>query len=905
MNVPAPDVGTSAPASQERTGRETRGRMKIFFGYAAGVGKTYSMLEAARQQASAGVDVVVGYVEPHGRPETEALLKGLEILPQRSVNHRGIRLRDFSLNRALERRPQLIVVDELAHTNPSGSRHPKRYGDIAELLDAGIDVYTTVNVQHIESLNDVVTQITGVSVRETVPDAVFDQADDVKLVDLPPEELLQRLHEGKVYVPKQAERAMSNFFRRANLIALREIALRRTADRVSEQGRTERLASREMTRWGTNEHILVCVVPRETSGRVIRAARRLAAALHAQWTAVYVETPRAETLSSAAKDRLRRNLALAERLGARVIMLSGEDPVAEIVAWANSHDVTKILVGQGERPSWWHRFSSTLTERLLRRCGEIDVSVIRARKPDRAERDRSTRWRARSIGARGWLEIALALSLSVLAGRMFAHNGMHEANIIMAFLPAVVFAAVRYGRFAGGLVSVASVLLFDFLFTKPYYTFVVYDLSYAVTFLVMLAVAFTLSTLTDRLRRQVRRARERELQTEALYRLTEALSGRHTPRQLGEEAERQLGELFEAEVAVFLPSASGQLHPIVGGAGFAAISGEVAVAQWVFQNRQPAGPGAENLPLAQARYFPLMTAERCVGVLGLRLLSGTTLDEPDELALLEACIGQVASAIARETLAEEARRASVLAETERMRNTLLSTVSHDLRTPLTAMAGSASALSVPGEVPEGLRCELAGNIEHEARRMSRLVENLLAMSRLEQGEIRLHLEWQPLEEIVGSALSRATSILGERQVLVSLEDAPSLVALDGVLFEQLLLNLLENAARYTPADAPIEIASHRDGEFVVLTVRDHGPGVNPADVERIFEKFTSGVGATSESRGSGLGLAICKAIAEAHGGSIRVENAPDGGACFQVSIPWAGWPPLPVPGHIEEHADEW
>ena len=889
------------PAATWPRDSASRGRLKIFFGYAAGVGKTFTMLEAARRQAASGVDVVVGYVEPHGRPETEALLQDLEQVPTRELHHHGIRLQDFNLEQALERRPQLILVDELAHSNPPDSRHPKRYGDVLELLDAGIDVYTTLNVQHLESLNDLISQITGVMVRETVPDAVFDEAAEVELVDLPPEELLQRFAEGKVYVPEQARRAMQSFFRRTNLTALREIALRRTADRVGEQGRSERLGEREPTRWGSNEHLLVCVVPRLTSARVIRAGRRLASALRARWSAVYVETPGTESLSPEAKEGLLRNLRLAERLGASTVMLHGDDVTAEILAWANRNDVTKIVLGQDQRPSWWHRLTGSQAERLLRASGDIDVYLTHARKPEGGDHHRG-RAPSPRVGVAGWLWTGVALATSLAVATSFFWLGFQEANIIMVFLPAVVFAAMRYGLPAGGVAAVASVLAFDFFFTPPYLTFVTHDVEYGVTFLVMLVVAAILAALATRLRRQAERAREQQQLSEALYRLTDALAERGSPRRLAELSERRLGRLLDAEVGIFLPDGNGLLRPLLGGANFAARPHEVAVAQWVLEHAQVAGRHSDNLPQAEARYLPLIGSGRTVGVIGIRPNDPDPLAEPERGALLQTCLGQIGSAIARESLAEEARQATLAAETERMRSALLATVSHDLRTPLTAMAGAASTLSQPGEVPAPLRRELATMIEQESRRMARLVENLLAMSRLEQREVTRQLEWLPLEEVVGSALNRAEGILSGRPVAVRLAPEPPLMAVDGVLIEQLLLNLLENAARYTPAGSAIEIDSRRDGDFVVVSVRDHGPGVNAADAERIFEKFVRGVGAASAGRGSGLGLAICKAIVEVHGGRIWVDNAPDGGARFQFSLPWAGWPPQPVP-ELELMAD--
>jgi len=872
-----------------------RGRLKVFFGYAAGVGKTYDMLLAARAQQKAGVDVVVGYVEPHGRPETEALLEGLEVLSPRAVEYRGVTLREFDLDAALKRKPALILVDELAHTNASGSRHTKRWQDVDELLAAGIDVYTTLNVQHLETLNDAIAQITGVVVRETVPDAVFERADEVEIIDLPPDELLQRFAAGKVYVPAQAEQAMQNFFQKANLIALRELALRRTADRVHAQVQTTGLGRQGRRPWSAEERLLVCVSPSPTSARVIRTARRMAAALQAEWIAAFVETPATEGMSETHRQNLMRHMRLAEQLGAETVTLTGQNVAEELVRYALSRSATRIVVGKAARSRWIELFTGSLVHDLVRLSGDVELHIVRGRDEPELETVAAAPPRLVPWGLYGRMLAVTVLSLMLALGVRYA--GMAEANVVMMFLLGVLFVSVRYGRGPGVAASVLAALLYDFFFVVPYYSPRIRDTQYLITFAVMLLVALVISTLTARVRQHAEDARQRERRTEALYRLTRQLAAMSGRYQLVVTAQRELSELFGGDVGLFLPGQNGilQLAPGIGlEDGVADSEADIAVARWVFDHSKLAGAGTDTLPSAKALYLPLVGPEGPVGVLGIRLPQGTErLLTPDQRQLLEACAGQIGLALQRTALAEQAQRVLVQVEAERVRSSLLSSVSHDLRTPLAVIAGSASSLLESGDAQDAeIRRELLQTICDETGRMSRLIENVLRMTQLQSGAIVPKKQWQPLEEVVGSALGRLGKVLADHPVTARIPPNMPLLHFDGVLVEQVLLNLLDNAAKYTPPGTPVDIFASIEGDRAVIEVADRGPGLAPGEETQIFAKFVRGAaGAVQGRRGAGLGLAICHAIVEIHGGRIWAENRPGGGARFMFTIPIEGPPP--------------
>jgi two-component system sensor histidine kinase KdpD len=918
-------------AIRKETKVRNRGKLKIFFGYAAGVGKTYSMLEAAKTQAASGVDIVLGYVEPHARPETEALTLGMHHLAPRIVEYRGIKVKEFDLDAALARKPAVLVVDELAHTNAPGSRHAKRWQDVEELLDACINVYTTLNVQHVESLNDIVAQVSGIQVRETISDTVLDQADSIELVDLPPEELLQRFQGGKVYVPAQAERAMQKFFRLPNLIALRELSLRRTADRVNAQAQVARQAEPGTQVWATSERLLVCVGPSPTSARVIRIAKRMAAALRAPWTAVYVDT--GGVMSDATREKLTRNLNLAEQLGAQTTTLAamesfgatGPDVADEIVKYAHARNFTKIIIGKTGESRWRELLGKSIVNEVLHRSGDIDVYVIRGKEdPSETATAGPPRFSIASrrieYGRYAWAILVTALC-TLIAWLM--HNlGLSETSQVMVYFLGVAYAAARQGRGPGILASVLGVLAFDFFFVPPQFSFAVNDPQYSITFAVMLTISILISTLAHRIRRQAETSRQRERRTEVLYRFSRKLAGTAGTHQLVTAAEAQLSESFASEVAIFLPDESGRrLHATRGGpASFAADERELGVAQWVFGHGQLAGRGTDTLPEAHALYLPLTGSQGPVGVLALRPIELGRFNAPDQRQLLETLARQIALVIERDGLAEQAQKVLVQVEAERLRSSLLSSVSHDLRTPLAVIAGAGSTLLEGGNsLSEPGRQELTQTIVEESNRLALLVDNLLHITRIESGAVAVNKQWYPLEEVIGSALERVKKQLADRKIDTYLVADLPMVKFDGVLVEQVLINLLENAARYAPAGSSIEIfARMEDSAFrpsegsgradpvepwqaqggaplpnieAVIEVADRGPGLTDEERQRVFDKFYRGRAAGKGQRGAGLGLAICRAVVEVHGGRIWEENRPEGGARFIFTIPQEGQPP--------------
>jgi two-component system sensor histidine kinase KdpD len=899
MNDERPNPDELLARVQAESARAHRGRLKIFFGYAAGVGKTYAMLDAAQRERKQGVDVVAGYVEPHGRAETEALLAGLESLPFLMVPYRGVTLREFDLDAALKRRPALLLVDELAHTNAEGCRHAKRWQDVEELLEAGIDVWTTLNVQHIESLNDILAQISGVTVRETIPDAVFERADELELVDITPEELLERLHAGKVYVTAQAERAVQQFFQKSNLLALRELSLRQAANRLQLDVDSARRAAAATRPWATTERLLVCVGPSPTTPRVIRTARRMATAMGGEWLAVAVETPGARPAPAAVREQVARHLRLAERLGAETVTISGEKVADTILDYARRRNVTKIVIGKTGVRRWKRLLFGSVVDQLLERSGDIDVYVIRGEtEPTEAVPRHVPAAAPRNPAPYGWT--AAVVVLCTLTGWGVSSLQLAEANVVMVFLAGIAFIASRFGRGPAVAAAVASVLAFDFFFVAPNLTFAVSDAQYVITFAVMLVIGLAIGTLTVRLREQAATARDHERRTAALYRLTRQLAGISGSEFLIAAAGRQVSEIFSGEAALYLRQNSGPPALRFGErTSIAAHPANAVVAQWVADHEQLAGAGTDTLPNATAVFAPLIGSQRTVGAIGVKVDDITRLHEPQERQLLEACAGQIALAIERDQLALEAQQASIEVEAERLRSALLSSVSHDLRTPLAAIAGASESLLETGDnLAPAARRELLESIEDESHRLSRLVENILHMTRLTSGAVTVAKEWHPVDEVVGSALNSLQRQLGARTVVTDLPDDLPLGHFDAVLLEQVLINLLENAVKYSPHDAPIEVRVRRDKRGLLFEVSDRGRGLAPGEEERIFEKFYRAHEAGEDTRGTGLGLAICKAVITSHGGRITAEHRPGGGAVFRFTIP-ANGPPPQVPDESE------
>ena len=890
-----PDPDALLARVRHEEGARTRGRLRIFFGAAAGVGKTYAMLKAAQDRRRAGDEVVVGLVETHGRPDTAALLEGLQALPPRLLTYRGQSIPEFDLDAALGRRPRLLLLDELAHTNVPGSRHERRHQDVEELLGAGIDVWTTLNVQHLESLNDLVAQVTGVTVRETLPDVVIEAADEVTLIDLSPDELLGRLREGKVYLPEQADRALGGFFRKANLIALRELALRATADRVDAQMQVYRRAEAGERTWPITEKILVCVSASPSAIRVVRAGRRLARRLRADWTALYLEEPRHLRLPPSDREYAEQALRAAEALGGESVVLAGQDAVEELLRFARDNNFSKIVVGKPGR-FWRLRdlVSGSFVARLAAESGSIDVFIVHGGgRGDAATRAAGTParppidWRGYALGAATVVGVTLLL--------VPLHERMAQANLIMVYLVGVVLVAQRFGRGPSILAAVLSVAAFDFLYVPPRLTFSVSDTEYLVTFVVMLLVGLLIATLTVQVKEQAETARRRERRTNALYALSRDLASARNLDVMIAAVRRHVRDLFDGDASVYLAGDDGRLALRGEAAGSAHEAKETAVAQWVHDHGEPAGRGTATLAGSGALHLPLAGSRGPIGVLAVTFSAGGRTPGTDPMHLLETVANQTALALERALLARDAHRQRLAAEGEKLRNAILAAVSHDLRTPLAAIAGAASSLASTGErLDPAARRDLALTIDEEARRMSRLANNLLEMGRLQSHSVALKREWQPLEEVVGAALHALEPVIGGRDIAVHLPDDLPLLAIDEVLIERVLVNLLENALRYTPAGTPIKLRAAAEGGMVVVEVLDRGPGIAPGEEAQLFDKFYRGEAARGR-HGAGLGLAVARAIVEAHGGRIEALRRDGGGAIFRVTLPLGGGAP-PVEG---------
>jgi two-component system sensor histidine kinase KdpD len=876
---PDPDALLKRVQAEEQ--REKRAKLRIYFGYAPGVGKTYKMLEAARELRAGGVDVVIGLVETHGRYDTAAQLLGLEVLPRRVVEHRGRKLEEFDLDAALTRRPQLLILDELPHTNVPGSRHDKRWQDVEEILAAGIDVHTTLNVQHVESLNDVVAQITTIRVRETVPDTLLDRADEIELVDLPPGELLTRLKQGKVYFPDQAERAARNFFQRGNLLALRELALRRTADRVDVDVQAHREQHEIDEAWATAERILVCIGPSPASARLVRAAKRMAAGLRASWVAAYVDAAGIAPLSETDSERLDAHLRLAESLGAEVERLQGSQVSSALLDYARSHHVTRIVIGKPTHARLRDLLRGSLLTEVVRGSGDIDVHVISGDlAPTVAQLSTPQKKPIEGLGEHVWaaLWVVLATGLARVGRAAF-----ELPDVAMLYVAAIMVVASRFGRGPSLLAAILSVAAYDFFFVPPFLTFSVADTQHFLTFGVMLGVGILISTLTLRIRRQEQGAREREIRTASLYALSRELGGAVDEVRISDALATHAAKVFGSGVAVMLLHGADDLKEAARVGNIVVDTACLGVARWVVEHQEAAGLGMATLPGAKVVCSPLSLGPKRLGVIALSPDDGRRL-RLDELELLDAFVRQGTSAIERVRLSEEAKAASLRARTEEMRSSLLSAVSHDLRTPLAAITGAATTLR---DAPEGSLTsvrdkDLLQAICEEAERLERLVGNLLDMMRLDSGSLHIKREWVPLEEMVGSALARLQSKLTHREVKTRLAADLPLLAVDQVLFEQVFINLLENAAKYAPT-GPIEVSAAVDAGLVVIDVADRGPGLPTGAEQRIFEKFFRGSG--TGTAGVGLGLSICRGIVEAHGGTIRAQNRPGGGALFRITMP--------------------
>jgi two-component system sensor histidine kinase KdpD len=893
MNRPDPDQLLAHVQAEEA--RAKRGRLRIFFGASAGVGKTFAMLEAAHtlRAANANCTVVVGYVEPHGRIETERLLNGLELLPTLAVKYRGIVRQEFDLDAALERRPSILLVDELAHSNILGGepapRHPKRWQDIEELLDAGITVWTTVNVQHLESLNDLVAQITGIRQRETLPDRIFDEADEIELIDLPPDDLLARLHAGKVYVAGEVATAVERFFRTPNLMALRELALRRVADRVEAAARA--LPSNRGRGRFAGDRILVAVGPDEQAEQLVRAGKRMADALDAGWTVVYVETPALLRLSEAERDRRIDVLRLAESLGAEAVTLDGPSAAATLIEYAQTRNATRVVVGSPKRKPWWAWFQPSTSAQLIKSARTFDVVTI-------ATAEDSTARRAASSGTNAhdpppqikWDRYAwAALTTAACTAVAFVLYPRFElSNLVMVYLLGVTLSGLRFGRGPSVLVALLNVAAFDFFFVPPRYTFAISDGQYFVTFAVMLIIALVIANLMASIRQQTRVAGARERRTAMLYAMSRELAATRGLSSLAQVAVSHVAEVFQCKAVILLPDATGKLrYPRDPRLDVSFRHADLAVAQWVVDHGHRAGLGSDTLAAAPGLYLPLGDERQRLGVLAVLPRNQRRVLLPEQRHLLETFAGQIGIALERARLAEAAEAASLDAERESLRNTLLASISHDLRTPLAVMAGAGSTLAERGAtLDEATRVSLARSIEVKAREMSDLVSNVLDLMRFESGQVILRTEWETLDDLVGTALHGVEQQLARHHIDLRLPADLPPVLVDAKLIVQVFTNLFDNIAKYTPAGTHVAVSAAADGKVVRVMVDDDGPGLPAGDPARLFDKFQRG-DEEGAIVGVGLGLAICEAIIKAHGGEIQAQRRTPAGARFEFTLPAA------------------
>lgn len=889
---PDPDVLLAHVQAQER--RATRGKLRIYFGASAGVGKTYAMLSAAHKLLKNGEQVLVGVVETHGRDETAALLDGLEVLPLKAINYRDKILQEFDIDAALERQPALILMDELAHSNAPGSRHPKRWQDVDELLDAGIDVFTTVNVQHLESLNDVVGGITGIRVAETLPDTIFDEADEVVLVDIPADELLARLKSGRVYKIQQAERAAKNFFRKGNLIALRELALRRTADRVEDDVQAYRIEKSINAVWKTDAALLVCIGPQANADHVVRSAARLSKQMNAEWQAIYIETPNLQKMSAPARERILKNLKLAQNLGAKTAVLTGNDIAQTIVDYANQYNFSRIVIGRRKAVFNWR---TTLAQQLTARAHNLDLIEIGGEsnqlesQPDTRTPDTKALPKDNfNPGKRRALRYAYAALASVVTAVLATPllEVFNLVNIAMLFLLTVVLVAVRFGRGPSVLATVVGVLAFDFFFVPPRFSFAVSDLQYVMTFGVMLAVGLITGHLTAGLRYQAKVASHRESRSLALYEFARDLSGFLQSEQITEATETVVQNAFRAKATLLLPDEEGRLQlPESMASGL-----DMGIAQWAFDKVEAAGISTDTLPASPYFYLPLVAPMRTRGLLAIAPENRHWILIPEQRQQLDTFAALAAIALERVHYIEVAQGALLHMESERLRNSLLAALSHDLRTPLTSIVGISEALSKSKPELSHKQQDMTQVLYAEALRMSALVANLLDMARIQSGEVKLDLQWQPFEEVVGSAIRISAPQLKAHQVQTQLAHDLPLMNFDAVLIERVLCNLLENAAKYTPDGSRITLSVNLQTPDLRIMVYDNGPGLPLGKEALIFEKFTRGERESSKP-GVGLGLAICRAIVEAHHGHIRAATSPDGGACILFTLPLGVPPQMP------------
>jgi two-component system sensor histidine kinase KdpD len=877
---PSPEAMLKLAQAEEVTAE--LGKLKIFLGYAAGVGKTYAMLEAARQRKKDGRDVVVGYVESHGRNETDVLLEGLELLPRKEIHYSGVVLHEMDLDAILARRPQIVLVDELAHSNAPGSRHEKRWQDVEEILAAGIDVYTTVNIQHFESLNDVVAQITGIVVRETVPDRLLDLAFEIKLIDISPEDLLQRLHEGKVYVSGQAAQAIEKFFRPGNLMALRELSLRRTASRVDDQMRAYMEKQSIAGPWPTAERLMVCVSGSPYSEKLIRTTCRLAEELKAQWFTVYIETPEGGRHARENRERIWRDLRLAESLGSQVASVTASDITDAVMEYATRHNITKIVMGKPNKPRWREFLQPPVVDRVIRKSGAVDVVIV-SLELEKSSEAGSVKKRHHPFEFRGYVTSLVLVAAATLLCELLRPFFV-PTNMVMFYLLAVVVASVRLGRKPAIVTAFLGVIAFDFFFVPPRLTLAVADTQYLMTFIGFLVVGIVISTLVARASERAEAMRTREVQTASLYYLSRDLAASVDINDVLKAVIRNIEEALKAQLAIFLPEGE-RLDLMAASEGLELDVKEQAVADWAFRNNHAAGRATDTLVSASLIYLPLQTPASVLGVMGVKLESDLEYHSQENRRLLDAFATQAAMAMERIRFSRQAEQAQILQARENLERALLNSISHDLRTPLSSVTGVLTSLREEGaHLSDKARRELLDTACSEAERLNRFVGNLLDMTRIEAGAIRLNFEPCDVQDLVGCALAALEPRIGNREINFRMLPIMPLVPMDMVLMTQVLVNLLDNAHKYSPPGSVIEVIAQVEENWLVLEILDRGPGVPEHDLKRVFDKFYR-IPVPEGAGGTGLGLSICKGIVEAHGGSISAGNRVGGGLRVEIRLP--------------------
>ena len=877
---------------EEEEHTQKRGHLKIFFGYAAGVGKTYAMLKAAHAAKHRGVDVTAGYIEPHARPKTRALLEGLECLPNLAVEHSGISLSEFDLDAALMRKPQLILVDELAHTNAPVCRHSKRYQDIEELLCAGIDVYTTVNVQHIESLNDTVASITGIMVRERIPDSVFDNASQVELVDIEPQELIERMKAGEVYGPAEAKQATDNFFTVENLTALREIALRRCADRVNLLTENARIKSH--SDYHTDEHILVCLSSSPSNSKIIRTAARMASAFRGTFTALFVETPDFFVMPEEDRKRLKSNIRLAGQLGAKIETVYGADVPYQIAEFARLSGVSKIVIGRSSATRKNMFSKPTLTERLIAAAPSLDIHII----PD-SEGSALGYRRRKAPGKIGIVmsvsDILKSIAMLVLAsciGMLFQHLGFDEANIITVYVLGVLITSViTTHRIYSLISSIVSVLIFNFLFTDPKFTLHAYDKGYPVTFAIMFFAALLTGTLAIRLKNHAKQAAQAAYRTKVLFDTNQLLQQAKDKSEIVSATAGQLIKLLKKDIVFYMSEKDALAEPRIFTAEDRAADGSIvsenekAVALWVLKNNKHAGATTETLSSARCLYLAVRVNSRVYGVVGI-VVDDRPLDTFENSILLS-ILGECALSLENEKNAREKEEAAILAKNEQLRANLLRAISHDLRTPLTSISGNASNLLSNGDsFDDATKKQLYADIYDDSMWLINLVENLLSVTRIEEGRLNLHITEDLLDDVISEALRHINRQSSEHNITVQTGEDFLFAKMDSKLMVQVIINLVDNAVKYTPKGSNIVITTKKQGANAVVSVADNGDGIPDEIKDRVFDMFYSGANKVADSRRSlGLGLSLCKSIVNAHGGTIEVSDNKPHGTVFTVTLP--------------------